>query len=167
MRALSWEFVSVGLVDGSRRAAWGGAAVSAHWDRPGGLDPSIVANVLANYVPALRAERDDVWRSRIVLHDFGMVWQHAGHLERIVLVAVEPAPFDQRWDAFLGAYVEYLCYHGDMAAPRWVFKRGRHLSEFWFPGPRFAFERAATILTTPATFESHGIWFPARELVVV
>ena len=76
--------------------------MSGHWDRPGGSDPSIVANVLANYVPALRAERDDVWRSRIVLHDFGLVWQHAGHTERIVLVAVEPVAFDRRWDAFLG-----------------------------------------------------------------
>ena len=97
-------------------------------------DVTITANVLANYVPTLRHEDDEVWRARVVLHDFGMVWQHADATERELLVADEPEPFDQRWDAFLAAYVEYLCYHADMAAPRWVFKRSRHLSEFWFPG---------------------------------
>jgi len=131
------------------------------------LDVTITANVLANYVGALRAESDEAWRARIVLHDFGMVWQHAGAAERQVLVADEPEPFDVRWDAFLAAYVEYLCHHADLPAPQWVFDPGRHLGEFWFPGPRFPRERAAVILTTPAAFEAHGIWFPARELEVV
>ena len=130
-------------------------------------DVTITANVLANYVPALREESDEAWRARIVLHDFGLVWQHASAAEREVLVADEPEPFDPRWDAFLAAYVEFLCYHAEVPAPQWVFEPRRHLGEFWFPGPRFPRERAATILTTPAAFESHGIWFPARELEVV
>ena len=128
---------------------------------------TITANVLANYVPALRAESDEAWRARIVLHDFGMVWQHAGAAEREVLVADEPEPFDPRWDAFLAAYVEFLCHHAELPVPQWVFDPRRHLGEFWFPGPRFPRERAAVILTTPAAFEAHGIWFPARELQVV
>ena len=130
-------------------------------------DLTITANVLANYVPALRAESDDGWRARIVLHDFGLVWQHATAAEREVLMAAEPEPFDSNWDAFLAAYVEYLCYHAEMPVPEWVFGAGRYLPRFWFPGPRFPRERAATILTTPAAFEAHGIWFPARELEVV
>ena len=131
------------------------------------VDVTITANVLANYVPALRAESDEAWRARIVLHDFGMVWQHASAAAREVLVTGEPEPFDPRWDAFLAAYVEFLCHHAEMPAPQWVFDPRRHLGEFWFPGPRFPRERAATILTTPAAFEAHGIWFPARELEVV
>ena len=130
-------------------------------------DVTITANILANYVDALREESDEAWRARIVLHDFGLVWQHADAAEREVLVATEPEPFDARWDAFLAAYVEYLCYHAELPAPGWVFGPGRHLGVFWFPGPRFPREKAATILTTPAAFEAHGIWFPARELVVV
>ena len=128
---------------------------------------TITANVLANYVPALRAESDEAWRARIVLHDFGMVWQHASAAAREVLVTDEPEPFDPRWDAFLAAYVEFLCHHAELPVPQWVFDPRRHLGEFWFPGPRFPRERAATILTTPAAFEAHGIWFPARELEVV
>lgn len=130
-------------------------------------DVTITANVLANYVSALREESDEAWRARIVLHDFGMVWQHAGAAERELLVATEPELFDPPWDAFLAAYVEYLCYHAELPAPEWVFGPERYLAEFWFPGPRFPRERAATILTTPAAFEAHGIWFPARELEVV
>lgn len=130
-------------------------------------DVTITANVLANYVGALRAERDETWRARIVLHDFGMVCQHAGAAEREFLVAREPELFDPPWDAFLAAYVEYICYHAELPVPDWVFGPGRYLAEFWFPGPRFPRERAATILTTPAAFEAHGIWFPARELEVV
>ena len=130
-------------------------------------DVTITANVLGNYVGALREESDEAWRARIVLHDFGLVWQHASAAEREVLVATEPEPFDLRWDAFLAAYVEYLCYHAELPAPEWVFGPGRHLAQFWFPGPRFPREKAATILTTPAAFEAHGIWFPARELEVV
>ena len=142
----------------------------ARHQKPAGgdvVDVTITANVLANYVPALRAESDEAWRARIVLHDFGLVWQHASAAEREVLVADEPEPFDPRWDAFLAAYVEFLCHHAELPAPQWVFDPRRHLGEFWFPGPRFPRERAATILATPAAFEAHGIWFPARELEVV
>ena len=130
------------------------------------IDVTITANALARYVPTLRVSHDD-FRLRIVLHDFGMVFQHADTEERALLVSEEPERFDPRWDAFLAAYTEYLCYHAGIPAPSWVFTAGRHLPRFWYAGRRYPRERAATILTTPATFEVHGIWFPERELEVV
>ena len=130
------------------------------------MDVTITANALARYVPALRVSDDD-FRLRIVLHDFGMVFQHADERERALLVAEEPERFDARWDAFLAAYAEHLCHHAGIPAPGWVFAAERHLGRFWFAGKRFPRERAATILTTPAAFEVHGIWFPERELEVV
>lgn len=130
------------------------------------MDVTITANTLARYVPTLR-QSDDEFRLRIVLHDFGMVFQHADSRERTFLVAEEPELFDPHWDAFLAAYVEYLCHHAGMPTPAWVFTSERHLPRFWYAGGRFPRERAATILTTPATFEVHGIWFPERELEVV
>ncbi len=130
------------------------------------MDVTITANALERYVPALRISDDD-FRLRIVLHDFGMVFQHADKRERSFLVEKEPEPFDSRWDAFLAAYVEHLCYRAGIPPPGWVFADERYLDRFWFPGKRFPRERAATILTTPGAFEAHGIWFPERELEVV
>ena len=130
------------------------------------MDVTITANVLARYVPALR-DSDEDFRLRLVLHDFGMVFQHATAAERVVLLAEEPELFDARWDAFLAAYAEHLAHDAGLEAPGWVSGPRRYLSEFWFPGRRFARERAATTLATPAAFEAHGIWFPERELEVV
>lgn len=130
------------------------------------MDVTITANTLARYVPALR-DSDEDFRLRLVLHDFGMVFQHATTAERIVLLAEEPELFDARWDAFLAAYAEHLAYHAGLAAPSWVRDPRRYLREFWFPARRFPRERDATIRTTPRAFEAHGIWFPERELQVV
>ena len=130
------------------------------------MDVTITANALARYVPTLRTSDDD-FRLRIILHDFGMVFEHADSAERRFLVAEEPAPIDQRWDAFVAAYTEYLCCHAGIPVPSWALAAERHLARFWYPGRRFPRERAATILTTPAAFEAHGIWFPERELEVV
>ena len=112
------------------------------------MDVTITANTLARYVPALRKSGDD-FRLRIILHDFGMVFQHADARERAFLVEQEPEPFDPRWDAFLAAYTEHLCRHAGIKAPAWVFTAQRHLPAFWYAGERFPSERAATILTTP------------------
>ena len=61
------------------------------------MDRTITENRLCCYVPGLR-EYDDTLRLRVVLHDFGMVWQHATTEERQVLVEKEPqggaSPFD-------------------------------------------------------------------------
>lgn len=121
---------------------------------------------MAAYVPALKAGDDD-FRLRLVLHEFGMVFQHASAAERVALLAPEPALFDPRWDAFLAAYAEHLAYHAGLEAPTWAAAPQRCLRRFWFPVRRFDRERAGTILTTPGAFEAHGIWFPRRELQVV
>ena len=130
------------------------------------MDVTITANTLARYVPALRGSDED-FRLRLVLHDFGMVFQHATTAERVVLLAEEPELFDERWDAFLAAYAEHLADGAGLEAPRWVRGPDRYLGGFWFPGRRFPRERAATILATPGAFEARGIWFPERELEVV
>lgn len=59
------------------------------------MDVTITANTLENYVPALRMSDDD-FRLRIVLHDFGMVFQHADNRERSFLVERAPELFDTR-----------------------------------------------------------------------
>ena len=130
------------------------------------LDVTITANRLACYVSALR-DYDDEFRLRVILHDFGLVWQHASPTERIVLVDEEPELFEQRWDAFLAAYVEHLCYRAGLDVPDWVQDESRYLTRMWWAGDPFEFERGSIILSTPAAFEVHGIWLDERELQVV
>lgn len=121
---------------------------------------------LAEYVPSL-AGYDDHFRLRVILHDFGYVWQQADPAKRPMLVEQEPAPFDERWDAFLSAYVEHLCYHSEVDVPEWTQQDNRYLKEMWWPCDPFEFERGSIILRTPAAFEAHGIWIDQRELEVV
>ncbi len=130
------------------------------------MDSTITANRLTCYVPALRGF-DDEFRARVILHDFGMVWEHANEAERELLVADEPEPFDKRWDAFLAAYVEHLCRRADMRMPAWTQQPGRYLDRMWWPAHYGEFERGSVIMATPASFEVHGMWIDERELVVV
>ena len=51
--------------------------------QPVEADTCIAANRLACYVSALR-ERDDTFRLRVILHDFGLVWADADNDERAV-----------------------------------------------------------------------------------
>lgn len=129
------------------------------------VDAAIIANRLACYVPAL-VEYDDNFRLRVLLHDFGLVWQHADAAGRAALVADEPPLFDERWDAFLGAYVEHLCYRSGIDVPEWAQRESRFLKQMWWAGSPFEFERGSIILKTPAAFEVHGIWLDERELKV-
>ena len=131
-----------------------------------GWDATITANTLARYVPALR-DYDDDMRLRVVLHDFGMVFEHADIDQRRTLVDEEPELFDERWDAFLAAYVEHLCYHASLPAPRWTQTPARYLQQMWWPGHYFEFERGSVMLATPAAFEVHGMWIAERDLAVV
>ena len=129
------------------------------------MDRTITQNRLACYVPGLR-ECDDTLRLRVILHDFGMVWQHANRAERIVLVDEEPEPFDERWDGFLAAYVEHLSYHANIATPPWTQNENRFLERMWWPAHYFEFERGSVMMSTPAAFEIHGMWIAERELEV-
>lgn len=130
------------------------------------FDLTITDNRLTCYVPSLSGY-DDEFRLRVILHDFGLVWQHASDTERLVLVAEEPALFEPRWDAFLAAYVEHLCYHSGLEAPDWVKHSSRYTKQMWWPGNPFEFERGSIMLKTPAAFEVHGMWIDERELQVV
>ena len=123
-------------------------------------------NRLSTYVTTLR-KCDEILRLRVVLHDFGLVWQDARDESRSGLVTDEPEPVDSRWDAFLAADVELFCERDGVDPPAWVHNEDRFLSEFWFAGGCFEFDRQRTIGTTPAAFRKHGIWYPAEELLVV
>lgn len=122
-------------------------------------------NALWRYVPALRKENDE-WRLRLLLHDFGLVWESTRLDQRLALVGREPASVDQRWDAFLAAYVEHRCIEDGLEPPAWTQQRGRHLRTFWYAGGCHDYDRVRTIVTTPIAFEVHGIWIPREELVV-
>ena len=49
--------------------------------QPVDADPCIAANRLACYVFAL-SEYDDAFRLRVIVHDFGLVWEYANNDER-------------------------------------------------------------------------------------
>ena len=123
-------------------------------------------NTLASYGPWLR-DADDEWRLRIVLHDFGLVWQQTDKRERLSLVAEEPESIGAHWDAFLAAWVEHHCWHDELRAPDWVFGESRYLASFWYPERDLAALRAEAIVHSPAAFEVHGVLLPERELTVV
>ena len=129
-------------------------------------DPCITENRLACYVPALR-NCDDMFRLRIVLHDFGTVWRDANNAERAVLAAEEPERFDERWDAFLAAYIEHFCACDGLEAPGWTRRPQRYLQQMWWSPGYFDFERGRVIVTTPAAFYAHGIWIAGSDLLVV
>ena len=134
--------------------------------QPVEADSCIVANRLACYVSALR-EHDDAFRLRVILHDFGLVWADADNDERAVLAVEEPETFDPRWDAFLAAYIEYLCRRDGIQAPRWTQGACRYLEQMWWAADYFEFERGCVVVTTPTTFEAHGVWIAERDLRVV
>ena len=123
-------------------------------------------NALWRYVAALREENDE-WRLRLVLHDFGLVWEDTPTHDRIGLVSREPDHIDPQWDAFLAAYVEHRCIEDGIEPPPWALRPDRVLRTFWYAGGCHEYDRVRTIVTSPITFEAHGIWFPREELKVV
>ncbi|MDE0653479.1 MAG: hypothetical protein OXI26_07485 [bacterium] len=135
-----------------------------------GFDATITANVLANYVPHLRRgahSGDDVWCQRLLINDFGMVFRDAPSPEaRRVLLAEEPDVIDARWDAFVGAYGEFLAHAADIPPPDWVYNPRRRLDELWIPGPTFEAEHEWRIATSPPQFAARNVAFPADHLLV-
>ena len=143
---------------GSADAADDGANSPGQSDQP--------PNALWRYVPALRREVEE-WRLRLLLHDFGLVWESTPAGQRLALVSREPDSVDPRWDAFLAAYAEHRCIEDGIEPPAWTQQRERHLRAFWYAGGCHDYDRVRTIVTTPITFEAHGIWIPREELAVV
>ena len=121
---------------------------------------------LRDFVSRLR-ECEDEMRLRVVLHEFGLVWNDTPLADRLWLVADEPALMEPRWDAFLAAYVEHRCLHDGITPPAWVFDGVRYLDRFWFPGPDLDFMHVEAIVHSPAAFEARRVFLPARELIVV
>lgn len=128
----------------------------------------MIPPTLAEYVPKLRRADDDLWKLRIVLHEFGLRWTDTPKGERSSLVEAAPESISPPWDAFLAAYVEYRCYHDGLEPPSWVFGEDRYLAGFWFPfPPQWDGFRVEAMVHAPAAFETHGTLIPERELLVV
>lgn len=128
----------------------------------------MIPRTLAEYVPRLRKADDDIWRMRIVLHEFGLRWEDTPVDERLELVERAPEPINAPWDAFLAAYVEHRCYHDGLEAPTWVFGEDRYLEVFWFPfPPAWKAFRVEAMVHAPAAFEAHGTLVAERDLMVV
>lgn len=128
----------------------------------------MTVRTLARYATELVAG-DDRWNLRLLLHEFGLVWEDAPAAERAALIAEAPAPTgDLRWDAFLAAYGEHLAYHAGLPASPWMADPTRHLEVVWFPlAAELSTLRHEAIVTAPASFEAHGILLARRELQVV
>ena len=128
----------------------------------------MIPATLADYVPRLREADDDIWRVRIVCHEFGLRWEDTPLYQRLGLVELEPEPISAAWDAFLAAYVEHRCYHDRLAAPAWVFNERRYLDGYWFPFPaKWEAFRVEAMEHAPAAFEAHGTLIAERDLMVV
>ena len=130
--------------------------------------PADPLRTLASYVPELSGA-DDRWRLRVLLHDFGLVWQATQVEGQAALLAEEPTPVgDARWDAFLAAYAEHLAYHAGLPAPGWALLPARYLRRFWFPlTAAVPTLRVEALVHAPGHFEAHGVLLARRELVVV
>ncbi len=126
----------------------------------------VTKNRLACYVAALR-EYDDDFRLRVVVSGFGTAWVGGTSEEQLALVEEEPERFDPFWDAFLAAWVEYLCGREDFKTPVWTLKPERYLSTMHWGADYFPFERGRVVVTTPPVFETHGIWISDNDLMIV
>ena len=113
-------------------------------------------------MPALR-QSDEVFRLRLLLHGFGLVWQHATNSDRTRLVATEPDPIDARWDASVAALAEHVRSEAALEPPSWTSNPSRHLGRPWFAGGCFEFDQARLIATTPHAFRRHDAWLPPSE----
>ncbi len=112
---------------------------------------------------------EDSWNLRLLLHEFGLVWQSAAAKDQLALIAAEPSPTgDRHWDAFLAAYAEHLAYHADLESPAWTTRPQRYLDTVWFPVMAdLATLRVEAIVHAPAHFDAHGVLIARRELEVV
>lgn len=124
---------------------------------------------LAAYGPLFRAfADDDMFKWRLLSHEFGLRWQSTPLENRLALVETEPAPISPGWDALVAAWVDYHCYHDGIDPPDWVFKPTRVYHGFWtyIPSDLPGLITAAMV-HSPAPFLSRGVWVEERDLKVV
>lgn len=124
---------------------------------------------LAAYGPLFREYRDDdLFKWRLLTHEFGLRWQHTPLEDKLALVATEPAPISPGWDALVAAWVDYHCYHNNLTAPEWVFKPSRIYNGFWSYIPcKMKDHIIEAMVHSPAAFLARGVWVAERDLLVV
>lgn len=124
---------------------------------------------LAAYGPLFREfQDDDVFKWRLLSHEFGLRWQHTPLEEKPALVETEPAPISPGWDALVAAWVDYHCYHDGIQPPGWVYKPSRIYRGFWTFVPCWLKEHViAAMVHSPAAFLARGVWVEERNLMVV
>lgn len=124
---------------------------------------------LAAYGPLFREfADDDVFKWRLLAHEFGLRWQGTPLEDKPALVETEPAPISSGWDALVAAWVDYHCYHNGIQPPEWVYDPSRVYRGFWTYFP-FQMEGLviAAMVHSPAAFLARGVWVEERDLMVV
>ena len=124
---------------------------------------------LASYGPLFREfAEDDMFKWRLLSHEFGLRWQSTPIEDRPALVETEPAPISPGWDALVAAWVDYHCYHDGIEPPDWVFKPTRVYHGFWtyIPSDMPGLITAAMV-HSPSAFLARGVWVEERDLKVV
>lgn len=87
--------------------------------------------------------------------------------ERIASIAPTPAPTgDPRWDAFLGALVEWLAVTYGHDAPDWVHEPDRYLHRAWWVTDAESM-KAWEYAGAPMSFKLHGVYLHRDSLVNV
>lgn len=106
---------------------------------------------------ARRHARDDESLLRLCLQ-FIDEFREADPASQAGLLEEPPRPTgDARWDAFLAALAEHLAYHGGLPIPRWVGRKGRSLTRWWFLSD-LPSVMASAMAESPAAFRSRGIF---------
>lgn len=82
-------------------------------------------------------------------------------------IAVRPEPTgDPRWDAFLGALVEWLTVRGGLEVPEWVYESDRYLDRAWWVTDAESM-KAWEYAGAPMSFKLHGVYLHRDSLVNV
>ena len=88
---------------------------------------------MAEQVPGLIERTKQMSKYRLLERWFGLGWYGAPPAERFDMVADEPEPVDQHWDAFIAGYTEWLCRTSNITPPEWITQPKRYLDHFWSP----------------------------------
>lgn len=115
---------------------------------------------LATVAERVRGGEDLRFVVREFLDEYGM----RGRDElRASALDAEPAPLDDRADAYLAALAEHLARAGDLPIPAWAAGGRRSLDRMWFPGLAPGF-RATALRESPVAFRRRGIFIPRGAL---
>jgi hypothetical protein len=118
---------------------------------------------VAREIATCLAEGDDAAALRLAFRCVEL-YEQAPFGERWEVVAEEPTSTgDARYDAMMGAIVEYVCARERSLAPSWVESTNRFLSQWWFvSGIRSL--HADAIAHSPISFARRGVFITAGAL---